>query len=174
MKGCEIMAGKFISKFSGEEIDAAIMKALMFNPEENGWIRLSSTADNPVTLDDLTSAGNFIIDYFTGGNDDIQSYSPINVSVQERDGVINQNIIIKDNVYHRVYDDELMTYGVWQTRKTKNTFYIDELPSDPEENSLIVSKNSNDNYTLSIYKEGELYEVAPPDVMLGAVYDTQG
>lgn len=164
----------YTSKYSGAEIDMAIMNALMFNPDENGWIKLASSVSTPVELDELISTGNFVVDYFLHGPEELNDCRPINVSVHDEDGIFKQYITYLDTVYYRDYDYDSGLYSEeWTVKKTTNYIYIDEVPSSPEMHSLAIIKDENENYTLHIY-DGAWVPVATPDVMLGKVYDTTG
>lgn len=168
------MAGIYISRYTGIEIDDALMKALLFNPDENGWIHLPSTEDEPKLLDEITSNGNFIVEYFTGGPKAVEKMSPINVCVFDIESVLIQAITILDEVYYREFDYEMYTYGEWKTKKTTNTIYIDEKPIEPEKNTLAITQNDNGDYITEIFDGIKWVEVGPPDVMRGKMYDPQG
>lgn len=171
------MAGIYKSRYSGAEIDQAIKNALTFDPAQNGWERLASGVNYPININDLIATGNYIMDYFINGPEAVKDISPINVSIIEVNNTLVQFIMILDNVYYRIYDENDNTYpDVWFTKKTSNYIYIEEIPESPEPNGLLISQNENGDYTLNIYdiEKGEFVPVSTPDVMLGKVYDTEG
>lgn len=183
------MAGKYISQFTGEQIDEAIMKALMYNPTENGWVKLPSTEDNPVSLNELVSIGNYVIDYIIDGpfylenglkKEILINTHPINVCVVVMNDVLTQYITILDDIYYRTYDEINMVFEEgWSSKKTTNFIYINDMPENPEKNAIVIIPDENSTeedprYTMKIY-DGEKYvDVYPSGIMKKSVYDTQG
>lgn len=168
------MAGKYISRYTGEEIDEALGKALLFDPSSNGWIYISSSPDDKIDLDELTSNGNFIVDYCSNKPQELQDISPINLSVFDKDDQMYQSITLMDNVYYRQYNRNTGEYTPWKTKKTTNTVYIDEVPQEPTENTIIIVKNDIGNYVMKIFDGDAWVQVGPENVMYESVYDPQG
>ena len=163
------------SKFSGEEIDVAIMNALMFDPQENGWIHVSSDETNPISLGDLITPGNYIVDYFTDGPKSLEGYSPVNVSVYEDNGILTQFIVVLNNVYYRFVDEMTGIYeDTWRMRKTTNSFYINEEPAEPGNDTIKIMPDDNGEYVMSWWNGEKWAEITFPDVMRQSVYDPQG
>ena len=170
MKGVRV----YQSRYSGEEIDQAIERALMFDPSENGWVHATSTVDAPIFLGNIWTPGNFIIDYFTDGPDALKDITPINVSVfYNSRNVIVQTIMLLNNIYYRYFESGKFAYGPWKVRKTTNCFYINEEPTDPDTDTIKIVPDENGEYVMSWW-DGETWrEVTMPDVMRKSIYDPQ-
>lgn len=183
------MAGKYISQFTGEQIDEAIMKALMYNPTENGWVKLPSTEDNPISLDALVSIGNYVIDYIIDGpyyeedgskTEILKDTHPVNVCVVVMDDILTQYITIMDDIYYRTYDNTEMVFEEgWNSKKTTNFIYVNDMPENPEKNTIVIIPDENSTedaprYTMKIYDEEKYVDVYPSGIMQKSVYDTQG
>jgi len=168
------MAGIYKSKYSGAQIDMAIENALKFNPEENGWIKIPSSEDYPIDLNELKSPGNYIIEYFINGPVSLE-ITPINITVVIKNNVLIQYINMLDDLYYRNGDDYSMYPDEWYTRKTSNYIYTESVPDEPEPNSLAILKDEEGNYTLNIYdKEKEKFVlVSIPDIMRQSIYDSE-
>lgn len=163
------------SKFSGEEIDGAIMKALMFDPQENGWICVSSNEANPISLGDLITPGNYVIDYFTDCPESLKGHRPINVSVYDDNGILTEFIVVLNNVYYRFIDENTGIYeDTWRMKKTTNSFYINEEPTNPSEDTIKIVPDGTGEYVMSWWNGEEWVEITYPDVMRQSIYDPQG
>lgn len=163
------------SRFSGEEIDGAIMKALMFDPQENGWIHVSSNEANPISLGDLITPGNYVIDYFTDCPESLKGHRPINVSVYDDNGILTEFIVVLNNVYYRFIDENTGIYeDTWRMKKTTNSFYINEEPTNPSEDTIKIVPDGTGEYVMSWWNGEEWAEITYPDVMRQSIYDPQG
>ena len=164
----------YTSKYSGEEIDSAIMSALMFNPQENGWTYISSNEAYPVSLGDLTTPGNYIVDYFSDGPEALAGHSPLNVSVYDDNGILTEFIIELNNVFYRFFDENAGTYqSQWRVKKTANSFYINEEPDIPDTDSIKISIDDNGNQIMYWWNGSTWKEITSPDVMRQSIYDPQ-
>ena len=74
------MASKYISKFSGEEIDKGVQIALDLEKVID-HIKLESSVDKKYDMNKLLKPGVYDIDYYTNSYNDLSTQRPITVSV---------------------------------------------------------------------------------------------
>ena len=55
----------YTTKYSGPKIDDALSKANSIVERINGWTKVPSSIDSPVTLNDLVNPVNYAVDYWT-------------------------------------------------------------------------------------------------------------
>lgn len=69
------------TQYSGPEIDEAIGKALAFDPDSIGCIKLESVVNSPYDINTCVEPGSYQADYITNGPVGIGDISPINFDV---------------------------------------------------------------------------------------------
>lgn len=105
---------KYISKFSGRQVDEAV--EIVRKQQELGTDKiLDSTADKPVDLNTmLFEEGKYTIYYFTGADEGSTSGKPIEVEVfKYKDGAPGQRYEKNGTTVERKYDTETSTWGDW-------------------------------------------------------------
>ena len=108
------MSTKYMSKYSGSEIDSAIGYALSLK-ENNVTQEITSTPENKVNLDTVATPGNYIVQYFSGGYDDSVTYKyPVTIQVAElSDGMLEQSYEYNGRKYARKYNPGTKEFGNW-------------------------------------------------------------
>ena len=97
------MASRYISKFSGEEIDHAVEAAIKLEKIVD-HIKLESTVDDKYDMNNLLDPGIYDIDYYVNSYNDHSSQKPITVHVvQLANSWLKQSYQIGSETVYRYY-----------------------------------------------------------------------
>ena len=144
--------------------------------KNTGWMRLSSTAQEPVFLDNLLTPGNYSIAYWRQGPASVTSKIPINVSINKKNGIVYQTVFYMTTIFERVYDEPTSVWGGWaQLQSLTDSEFQGTEPLNPCDN-MIWFDISNGKPEIRVFNAATgRWEYAQPDKMLRvSVYDPQG
>ena len=144
--------------------------------KNTGWMRLSSTAQEPVFLDNLLTPGNYSIAYWRQGPASVTSKIPINVSINKKNGIVYQTVFYMTTIFERVYDEPTSVWGGWaQLQSLTDSEFQGTEPLNPCDN-MIWFDISNGKPEIRVFNAATgRWEYAQPDKMLRvSIYDPQG
>lgn len=160
------------SKFTGDEIDWALQRMYEFDITTNGCIKLKSDENDPYNLNVLLSTGNYVVYYFEGGSEVMQTVKPLRISVTYLNEVLTQIAIIMDCVQFRCYIDEEWTE--WESWYTTGYIYQQpDPPKNPQKNAIWIDTSDPENPVLMCWNGTYWIEVRPSDVMDITIYDPE-
>lgn len=105
------------TSYSGPEIDEAIGKALAFDPDSIGCVKIESLQNSPYDINTSTIPGSYQTDYITNGPVGIGDVSPINFDVFKSSSgsnvVLTQVIKLTSGTATRTSDDGGSNWSDW-------------------------------------------------------------
>ena len=140
------MPSRYISKFSGEEIDHGIEAAIRLEKIVD-HVKLDSTVDDKYDINHLLDPGIYDIDYYVNSYDDQSTQRPISVHVvQLSNGWIQQSYQIGAETVYRYYSVIDKIFKPWQVMSDiVSVNHEDEVEvSKP----TIVLRHGGDNITV--------------------------
>lgn len=161
------------SKFTGPQMDSAIEKAIVFDPNATGYIKLASTATTPINLNLLTGIGNFTFTYFTHSDISFTDIHPLNISIMIINGIVTQLVIIINKIYLRTYENS--NWSSWgQTSTASYIYQQDTQPTDLNVGAIWIDTSVTDSFHM--YSSNGLTYVSAnqTDMMKISVYDPTG
>jgi len=109
----------FLSKYTGEEINEGIRRALMFNQSIIAAIKLDSSVSTPYSLNELPDSGIYMIEYVTNAPVELAGIKPVYIQAYADSTKKYQLINMGNNAYIRsgVFPvaEELIVWGVWES-----------------------------------------------------------
>lgn len=106
------------TRFTGPSIEEGIQKSLDFDPNIIAFQRLASSLADPVDIDTLQTAGNYLVDYYVNGPITIFAIRPIGIYVFTIDNVLYQYCIMGEAVHERHIDATTTRWTNWTTNDT--------------------------------------------------------
>ena len=106
------------TQYSGPEIDEAIGKALAFDPDSIGCIKLESVVNSPYDINTCVEPGSYQADYITNGPVGIGDISPINFDVYKSSSgasnvVLTQVVKLSSSTATRTSNDGGSNWTDW-------------------------------------------------------------
>ena len=87
-------------------MDETLEKGRELKVVNNGWIKLDSSTNNPINLNNLKNPGNYCIDHWVNGPVLNESAYPLNISVISINDKIHHFVTIPGYTYSRKENDE--------------------------------------------------------------------
>ena len=149
----------YTTKYSGPKIDDALSKANSIVERINGWTKVPSSIDSPVTLNDLVNPGNYAVDYWTDGpNCDLVSPANINVLIiaPSESGLSGkvQCFHYGGEYFTRIWDKENNTWGPWTLKQNKASVGIESTPpSEPSDKTIWIDTSDPEHPTYKMWSE---------------------
>ena len=109
MKGEDTLMGYRLG-YSGPEVDALLQKANETAIINNGWEKLASAESTPVDLNTLVTQGNYSMNFWKNGPDQLNTSGPINVCVTKDSS--------NNTTYQTIYDSG----SIYTRETTTDTF----------------------------------------------------
>ena len=167
--------------YTGPEIDEALLRTVDIASRINGWVKLPSTFEKPISLDTITAPGNYLIEYWDNGPD-TNLVGPINLCVLTING--SQRIQMTEYLtdrYMRTYNRIQEKWGPWTLLQMDTQIYISPtVPAEPGDKTVWLDTSNAENPVLKIYlmdeegTTGKWVIVKPPSMMDSSVYDPNG
>ena len=162
----------YMSNYTGLKIDEIIAKGISLDIISNGWFKITSTPESPINLNEITTLGNYCIVNYINGNP-FSSYTPINISVININGILTQLVVVINRTYKREYNEVLEQWNEWTIGENTSYIYIqDTEPSDPIQYTLWIDTTTPELFIFKIYNGVSWSEIIPVDAMHQSVYDT--
>ena len=175
------MANK-TSIYSGIELDTLYEKGLGIQDHENGWIRLSSSSEEPVSIDNVVSTGFFAVDYWTNGPSDLSGFAltnkgPLLIYTSKLGDTVTQQVWFFGptvDSYHRV--SESGTWGNWvRTSLNEDVSQGSTAPANPEDGQVWIDTSSSFPSLKAYDSATSSWKLLDPgDAMYKSVYDSTG
>ena len=167
----------WFTKYTGAQIDEALEKGQKLRVVNNGWIRLDSSAANPVDLANLKNPGNYTALYWMNGPDfGSSTISPANITITLINKDLYQFISAGQLSYVRVLLNGENSYGEWSN--SNQLIAVTPGPEAPmvlKPNETIWLDTSNPTAPeLKLYTNDGWKNIIPEGTMLERVYDPQG
>lgn len=141
-----------------------------------GWKRISSTPQEPVFLNNLLTPGNYSLTHWRQGPESVTGKVPINICVNEKDGVIYQTVFYMSTIFERAYDAPSEVFGAWTQLQSLADLADDSTePKNPSHNMIWIKNNNGIPEVLvfdAVY--GKWVSAQPENMMRISVYDPDG
>lgn len=161
------------SQYSGKQIDDALTIALGLENLANGWYKLSSSVESPISLNNLINPGNYTIAHWTEGPDFPEAFAgPLNIVITKIGTTIYQIVNYLALTYIRTYVDSAFTN--WVLDRTDADILIGPTP-DPNatKNSIWIDTSIAGSPIMKIHDGTSWVEITSSLVMKKSVYDTE-
>lgn len=164
------------TSYSGPQMDASLEKGRDLKVVDNGWIKLDSSTDNPINLNNLKNPGNYSVFYWVNGPSLNDPVLPINISIVSINEKIYQFITAGGYTYSRSENNNKTSFTNWVIDQTSGALKPGvSAPASPVDGkTLWLDINTPSAPILKLYVNGEWKEIIPAGIMQASVYDKQG
>lgn len=163
--------------YSGPEVDALLQKANETAIINNGWEKLASAESTPVDLNTLVTQGNYSMNFWKNGPDQLNTSGPINVCVTKdsSNNTTYQTIYDSGSIYTRETTTDTFSGGWVKNQNDTEIDIGDSAPSNPIDNYVWIN-TSGESPIIEIYKESinNWMAVSAEDLAKASIYDPQG
>ena len=163
--------------YSGPEVDALLQKANETAIINNGWEKLASAESTPVDLNTLVTQGNYSMNFWKNGPDQLNTSGPINVCVTKdsSNNTTYQTIYDSGSIYTRETTTDTFSGGWVKNQNDTEIDIGDSAPSNPIDNYVWIN-TSGESPIIEIYKESinNWMAVSADDLAKASIYDPQG
>ena len=131
--------------YSGPEVDALLQKANETAIINNGWEKLASAESTPVDLNTLVTQGNYSMNFWKNGPDQLNTSGPINVCVTKdsSNNTTYQTIYDSGSIYTRETTTDTFSGGWIKNQNDTEIDIGDSAPSNPIDNYVWINTSGS-------------------------------
>lgn len=167
------------SLYSGPKIDELLEAIGNIRKVDNGWVKLTSTEDEPIDFNDLINPGNYSFDYWINSPEGKDYPTPVKAVVTQEGDIIRQYIFslgYNDCAYYRIYNQTTKEFGSWIDKSLIPGLTVgDTAPENPEPNNIWINTSNKD--AVVQYFDGTTnswQSLNPEDYMDTSIYNSTG
>ena len=167
--------------YEGPQIDEALLRTIDIASRINGWVKMPTTLEKPLSLDTLKTPGNYLVEHWEDGPA-TNLVGPINLCVLTING--SQRIQMTEYLterYMRTYDRINEKWGPWTLLQSDTQIYISPTaPGNPGDKTVWLDTSNPNSPVFKVYlmnpdgTAGNWIVVKPPNMMDTDVYDPNG
>lgn len=175
-----IMANTYNANFTLQKFDEAVGKSLgLAHDSTNGYIKLKSTVKSKVNLKNITTPGNYTVDYYTDVElSTIAPALPLNISVVRDGEAYFQLATIGTDKYIRAFKSSTVSgifeFSSWiKVRSPNSVEFAPNPPSFLDENVLWMNTKNPEKPILEIMRDDQFVEIKPSDALSKDIFDPE-